>query len=100
MIYICISAALFLLVSIICIILLVRKTREISKMETAMLELLSDRNQYVTTLNTLNRTILSIDANLKKIDSKGSFESDDEIGFFFEEVKKMQQELMLYTTTK
>lgn len=35
------------------------------------------------------------DANrkLKEIDYKGSFESDDEVGFFYIELKKIQQEL-------
>lgn len=35
------------------------------------------------------------DANqkLKEIDSKGSFESDDEVGFFFKELKGLQDEI-------
>ena len=32
---------------------------------------------------------------LKVIDSKGSFESDDEIGFIFEEIKLIQEQLNL-----
>ena len=30
---------------------------------------------------------------LKIIDNKGHFEADDEVGFFFEEIKQLSQEL-------
>jgi hypothetical protein len=33
------------------------------------------------------------DKKLKEIDYKGSFESDDEIGFFFQSVKQLQEAL-------
>ena len=35
---------------------------------------------------------------LDKIDEKGSFKSDDEIGWFFNEVKKIQNDLSRYKT--
>ena len=35
---------------------------------------------------------------LDKIDEKGSFKSDDEIGWFFNEVKKIQNDLSKYKT--
>jgi hypothetical protein len=38
-------------------------------------------------------TVNKADAKLKQIDHKGSFESDDEIGFFFKEVKNIQATL-------
>ena len=38
-------------------------------------------------------TVNKADAELKQIDHKGSFESDDEIGFFFKEVKNIQATL-------
>tara|TARA_R110000772_G_scaffold51494_1_gene118154 strand:+ start:158 stop:406 length:249 start_codon:yes stop_codon:yes gene_type:complete len=34
---------------------------------------------------------------LKEIDDKGSFHADDEIGWFFEEVKKIQEALNEFT---
>jgi hypothetical protein len=34
---------------------------------------------------------------LKEIDNKGSFYADDEIGWFFEEVKKIQEALNEFT---
>ena len=35
---------------------------------------------------------------LDKIDEKGSFKSDDEIGWFFNEIKKIQNDLSRYKT--
>ena len=37
------------------------------------------------------------DVRLKQIDTKGIFYSDDEIGWFFEEVKKIQEALNEFT---
>ena len=37
------------------------------------------------------------DARLKQIDTKGIFYSDDEIGWFFQEVKKIQEALNEFT---
>lgn len=34
--------------------------------------------------------VIGMDNKLKEIDNKGHFRSDDEVGFFFKELKKMQ----------
>jgi len=34
-----------------------------------------------------------MNAELKKIDSKGSFESDDEVGYFYKELKRIIHQL-------
>ncbi len=44
-------------------------------------------------ISKLMDTVNKADAKLKQIDHKGSFESDDEIGFFFKEVKNIQATL-------
>ena len=41
--------------------------------------------------------INSCDQRLKTIDSKGSFIADDEVGWFFTEVKKIQEALNEFT---
>jgi hypothetical protein len=41
----------------------------------------------------LSNTIEFSNNKLKEIDSKGSFESDDEIGFFFKTVQFIQEQL-------
>ena len=35
--------------------------------------------------------------HLHKLDEKGVFQSDDEVGYFFEQMKKVQEELDRYT---
>jgi len=41
----------------------------------------------------LSNTIKDSDKRLKEIDRKGSFESDDEVGFFFTTLKELQDQL-------
>tara|TARA_R110002060_G_scaffold472_1_gene1132 strand:+ start:18 stop:293 length:276 start_codon:yes stop_codon:yes gene_type:complete len=41
----------------------------------------------------IEETIINSEKRLKEIDAKGSFKSDDEIGWFFDEVKKIQNGL-------
>tara|TARA_R110000796_G_scaffold6486_2_gene22968 strand:+ start:384 stop:698 length:315 start_codon:yes stop_codon:yes gene_type:complete len=49
--------------------------------------------KYLNYLDSLSKTIAYIDEKLTKIDVKGTFESDDEIGWFFREIKGMQKGL-------
>jgi hypothetical protein len=45
---------------------------------------------YMTYLNKISDTIEVADKKLKEVDHKGSFKSDDEIGFVFEQIKLIQ----------
>lgn len=45
---------------------------------------------YMQYLDNLSRTIEISDKKLKELDYKGTFKSDDEVGFFFEAVKQIQ----------
>jgi len=45
---------------------------------------------YLEYLDKMSRVIEVADAKLKKVDAKGAFASDDEIGFFFKQVKQIQ----------
>ncbi len=45
---------------------------------------------YLGYLNKISGIIEFSDEKLKQIDSKGSFESDDEIGWFFQQIKNIQ----------
>jgi hypothetical protein len=49
--------------------------------------------QYLQYLDQLSKVIEHSDARLKKIDAKETFKSDDEIGWFFEEIKVIQERL-------
>ena len=44
-----------------------------------------------------SEAINQCDNRLKQIDTKGTFYADDEIGWFFEEVKKIQEALNEFT---
>ena len=46
--------------------------------------------EYLTYLDRLSRVIEASDKKLKEIDVKGTFKSDDEIGFFFKSVQQIQ----------
>jgi len=46
---------------------------------------------YMTYLNKFSEIIDYSHKKLKEIDAKGSFESDDEVGFFFQQLKALQE---------
>jgi hypothetical protein len=48
---------------------------------------------YMEYLNKISGVIEFSDKKLKEVDRKGSFESDDEVGFFFQEIKQIQETL-------
>jgi hypothetical protein len=48
---------------------------------------------YMEYLNKISGLIEFSDKKLKEVDHKGSFESDDEVGFFFQEIKQIQKTL-------
>ena len=50
-------------------------------------------NAYENIILNISNTLENIKIQLKTIDDKGTFESDDEVGFFFEEMKQLGQEL-------
>jgi hypothetical protein len=45
---------------------------------------------YMTYLNKMSDIVDFSDKKMKEIDAKGSFKSDDEVGFFFEQIKALQ----------
>jgi hypothetical protein len=45
---------------------------------------------YLEYLDNISRTIEMSDKMLKDLDRKGSFKSDDEVGFFFEQIQQIQ----------
>ena len=48
---------------------------------------------YMEYLSKISGVIEFSDKKLKEVDRKGSFESDDEVGFFFQEIKQVQETL-------
>jgi uncharacterized membrane protein YukC len=47
--------------------------------------------QYNDYLTEFNKQIKFTSERLKKIDAKGTFESDDEIGWFFKQIQNLQK---------
>jgi hypothetical protein len=48
---------------------------------------------YMAYLNKISKIIDFSDAKLKEIDARGTFKSDDEIGFFFQQLQAIQEVL-------
>ena len=48
---------------------------------------------YMTYLNKISDIIEVSDKKLKEIDARGSFEADDEVGWFFKNIKMIQDVL-------
>jgi len=57
---------------------------------TALFFSLRRINQYENLLVQIEQTISFASQKMKQVDSNGHYESDDETGFFFEELKKLQ----------
>lgn len=55
--------------------------------------LLKKLERFEDFVENLNDDIHSIDKSLKVIDERVSFKSDDEIGFYFDEIKKLQEHI-------
>ena len=53
---------------------------------------------YSKYINKLSNIIEECDVKLKEVDAKGSFEADDEVGFFFKTLKELQNVLNIFKT--
>jgi hypothetical protein len=83
MIYFSILLLLIIGVLVFVILNLLKKQE---KMEDAVIS-------YQEFITKLTDTIDESDKLLKKVDERGTFKSDDEVGFFFTFIKKIQSEL-------
>jgi hypothetical protein len=55
---------------------------------------------YMEYLDKLSRVIEASDEKIKEIDSRGIFENDDEVGFIYKEIKKLQKILSDFNVRK
>jgi len=55
---------------------------------------------YITYLDQLSRMIEISDEKLKKIDERGIFKNDDEVGFMYEQIKELQRILSNFRMDK
>ena len=75
------------------IILVILLTLSISISFAAIRNLIRKNEVMEDFINKQSDAIAACDTRLKQIDQKGVFYADDEIGWFFEEVKKIQEAL-------
>ena len=75
------------------IILVILLTLSISISFVAIRNLIKKNEAMEDFINKQSDAITACDTRLKQIDQKGVFYADDEIGWFFEEVKKIQDAL-------
>jgi hypothetical protein len=77
---------LLLLIIGVLVFILLNLLKKQEKMEDAVISY----QEYITKLtNAINES----DKLLNKVDERGTFKSDDEVGFFFTFIKKIQSEL-------
>ena len=75
------------------IILVILLTLSVSFSFVAIRNLIKKNEMMEDFINKQSEAIAACDTRLKQIDQKGVFYADDEIGWFFEEVKKIQEAL-------
>ena len=75
------------------IILIILLTLSVSISFVAIRNLIKKNEAMEDFINKQSDAIAACDTRLKNIDQKGIFYADDEIGWFFEEVKKIQEAL-------
>ena len=75
------------------IILVILLTLSVSISFVAIRNLIKKNEVMEDFINKQSDAIAACDTRLKQIDQKGVFYADDEIGWFFEEVKKIQEAL-------
>jgi lipid A disaccharide synthetase len=75
------------------IILVILLTLSISISFVAIRNLIKKNEVMEDFINKQSDAIAACDTRLKQVDQKGVFYADDEIGWFFEEIKKIQEAL-------
>jgi len=75
------------------IILVILLTLSISASFVAIRNLIKKNEAMEDFINKQSDAIAACDTRLKEIDQKGVFYADDEIGWFFGEIKKIQEAL-------
>lgn len=80
------------ILSIIIVVLLIAIRNILIKVEKYE-DVVRDQTQY---LQNISNIIYEGQKHLKNLDERGVFQSDDEVGYFFEQMKYVQDELNRY----
>ena len=81
---------LILTITIIIILVLFYTNYNLLKKNEKCEDIIKSYEKYMTNLS---NTIEFSDKKIKEIDHKGTFSSDDEVGFFFQQLKSLQEQL-------
>ena len=79
---------LLIILLVICVIVMGKIIWNLLKKQETAEDLVIGYNEY---LNNLSQIIEISDEKLKKIDERGTFKSDDEVGFFFKVIQSIQE---------
>lgn len=74
----------------ICLLILIYVSYNLFRKVEKLEKVVDSQEAYI---NGLSNSIKQADVKLQEIDEKGTFKSDDEIGWFFDSVKELQNNL-------
>ena len=81
---------LIIIILILLILVLIFTNYNLLKKNEKCEDIIKSYEEYMINLST---TLNFSDKKIKEIDVNGTFESDDEIGFFFKQIKFLQEQL-------
>lgn len=93
MVWILIILIIFLSISIYININLYKKYDVLEQISSDLEISAKESREFITSMQS---RIMSQRSYLKQLDKNGSFESDDEIGYFFKELKKIVNDISVY----
>ena len=71
---------------IVCAYVIYNLMRKVEKIEDVVI-------RYDRFISEYSKQIENTESRLKEIDAKGTFKSDDEIGWFFKQIKRLQEDV-------
>jgi hypothetical protein len=81
---------IIIIILILLILVLIFTNYNLLKKNEKCEDIIKSYEEYMINLST---TLNFSDKKIKEIDVNGTFESDDEIGFFFKQIKFLQEQL-------
>lgn len=91
-----IAIILLSIIIIICAYVIYISTLKIDKLEDIVAELDEENTELVEFISNFNNRLYNDFEHLKEIDRRGSFESDDEVGFVFVTIKSIIEDSFKY----
>lgn len=93
MVWLLIIITIFLFVSVYANINLYKKYDELESVSKELEVSIKENEEFIVSIK--NR-VMSQRSYLKQLDNRGAFESDDEVGYFFKELKKIINDISTY----